>query len=137
MEFSHVFYTEFPFSANLTENNEIEQIKLKKSKIYTISRLSIDQDLKSNVSLPKIEGRKALSNILRVYAEEKNSFNLDLKIYKERYFDIIVPFKKEQMFKLIAFNTMIQPLKNKKLLNLTTAITILSILPSYHLGFTW
>ena len=135
MEFSHVFYTEFPFSANLTENNEIEQIKLKKSKIYTISRLSIDQDLKSNVSLPKIEGRKALSNILRVYAEEK--LNLDLIIYKEGYFDIIVPFKKEQMFKLIAFNTMIQPLKNKKLLNLTTAITILSILPSYHLGFTW
>ena len=113
MEFSHVFYTEFHFSANLTENNEIEQIKLKKSKIYTISRLSIDQDLKSNVSLPKIEGRKALSNILRVYAEGKNSFNLDLKIYKERYFDIIVPFKKEQMFKLIAFNTMIQPLKTR------------------------
>ena len=125
------------FSANLTENNEIEQVKLKKSKIYTISRLSIDQDLKSNLSLPKIEGRKALSNILRVYAEEKNSFNLDLIIYKEGYFDIIVPFKKEQMFKLIAFNTMIQPLKNKKLLNLTTAVTILSILPSYHFGFTW
>ena len=99
MEFSHVFYKEPPvdedniFSANLTENNEIEQIKLKKSKIYAISGLSIDQDLKSNVSLPNTEGRKALRDILTVYAEEKKSFNLDLKIYKEGYFDITVPFK--------------------------------------------
>ena len=98
MEFSRVFYKEIPldedniFSANLTENNEVEQIKLKKSKLYTISWLSIDQDLKSKVSLPNIEGRKALSDILRVYAEEKKSFNLDLKIYKEGYFEIIVPF---------------------------------------------
>ena len=74
MEFSHVFYKELPvdedntFSANLSKNNEIEQIKLKKSKIYATNRLLIDQDLKSNVSLPSIEGRKALSDILRVYA---------------------------------------------------------------------
>ena len=50
----------------------IEQIKLKKSKIYAISGLSIDQGLKSNVSLPKIEKRKTLSDISRVYAEEKD-----------------------------------------------------------------
>ena len=61
MEFSHVFYKELSvdedniLSANLTENNQIEQIKLKKSKIYAISGLSIDQELKLN-----IEGRKAL-----------------------------------------------------------------------------
>ena len=100
MEFSHVFYKELPvdedniFSANLTENNEIEQIKLKKSKIYAISGLSIYQDLKSNVSLPNIERRKVLSDILSVYAEEQKSFNLGLKIYKEGYFDTIVPFQK-------------------------------------------
>ena len=74
MEFSHVFYKELSvdkdniFSANLSKNNEIEQTKLKKSKIYATNRLLIDQDLKSNVSLPSIEGRKALSDILRVYA---------------------------------------------------------------------
>ena len=49
MEFSHVFYKEIPlnedniFSANLTENNRVEQAKFKKSKIYAISWLSIDQ----------------------------------------------------------------------------------------------
>ena len=100
MEFSNVFYEELSvdednfFSANLTKNNEIEQIKFKKSKIYIISGLSIDQDLKSNVSLRNIEGRKALSGILRVYGEEKKSLNLDLKIYKEGDFDIVVTFKK-------------------------------------------
>ena len=45
MEFSYVFYKEIPlnedniFSANLTENNGVEQVKLKKSKIYAISGL--------------------------------------------------------------------------------------------------
>ena len=73
-----MFYKEIPldeddiFSADLTENNEVEQIKLKKSKLYAISGLPIDQDLTSNVSLPNIEGRKALSDILRVYTEENN-----------------------------------------------------------------
>ena len=58
MEFSEVFYKEIPldedniFSGNLMENNEVEQVKFKKSKIYTISGLSIDQDTQSNVSLP-------------------------------------------------------------------------------------
>ena len=77
MEFSHVFYKELAidddniFLSNLTENNKIEEIKIKKWKIYSINRLSIDQDLNSNVSLPTIEGRNALSGVLRVYEEEK------------------------------------------------------------------
>ena len=81
MEFSCVFYKELPvdedniFSANLTENNKIKQIiKLKKLKIYFINGLSIDQDLKSRVSLPNNEGRKSSSDILWVYTEEKQSF---------------------------------------------------------------
>ena len=53
MEFSHVFNKELSVnednisSTNLTENNETEQIKCKKSKMYIINGLSIDQDLKS------------------------------------------------------------------------------------------
>ena len=101
MEFSNVFYKELLvdedniFSANLTKNNELEQIKFKKSKIYFISGLSIDQDLKS---LPNIEGRKALSGILRVYGEEKKSFNLDLKIIKKEILISLLLLKKEWMF---------------------------------------
>ena len=47
MDYSHVFYKEIPldenniFSANLMENNGVEQAKFKKSKIYAINGLSI------------------------------------------------------------------------------------------------
>ena len=61
MEFLHVIYKKIPvdedniFLANLTENNEVTQIKFKKSKIYTMSGLSINQDIQSNISLPKLK----------------------------------------------------------------------------------
>ena len=69
MEFSHVFYKKILvdedniFSANFTE-----QIKFKKSKVFAVSGLSVDQDIQSNVLLRNIEGKKALSDILRKYA---------------------------------------------------------------------
>ena len=80
------------FSTNLAENNEVEQIIFKKSKIYAISGLSVDQDIQFNVCLPNIERKKTLSDILRIYAQEKEKFDFDLKIYKENWFDIVVPF---------------------------------------------
>ena len=92
MEFSHVFYKEILLdednilSTNLTENNEAKQISFEKSNLYAISGLSINQDTTSNVSLPSIEGKKALSDILRTYVLERKKINLD-------YFDITVPFK--------------------------------------------
>ena len=82
MEFSHIFYKEISvdekniFLANLAENNGDDQIKFDKSKTYSISRLPIDQDIQSNVSLPNIEGKKALSDILRTYALKKKNLNL-------------------------------------------------------------
>ena len=47
MDFSNVFYKEIPldenniFSANLMQNNGVEQAKFKNSKIYAINGLSI------------------------------------------------------------------------------------------------
>ena len=79
--------------ANLPENNEVQQIKFKTSKIYAISGLSIDQDIQSNVSLSNIEGKKSLGDILWTYAQEKENFSLDLNIYKENWFNVAVPFK--------------------------------------------
>ena len=79
MGFSHLLYKETPlvedsiFSANLTESNEVEQIKFNKSKPYAISGLLISQNIDANISLPNVEGKKALSNILRTYAEEKKN----------------------------------------------------------------
>ena len=71
MEFCHVFYKEISldegtiFSANLIENNEIDQISFKKLKLYAISGLSIPQDITPNDSLPNVEGKKCLSDILK------------------------------------------------------------------------
>ena len=72
-----MFYKEIPldedniFSPNLMENNGVEKVKFKKSKIYAVSGLSIDQDTQSNVSLPNVEGKKAHSDILRTFVDEK------------------------------------------------------------------
>ena len=41
-----------------------------------------------------LKEKKAFSDILRKYAQEKEKFNLDLKIYKENFFDITVSFQK-------------------------------------------
>ena len=96
-----MFFKEIPldedniFSVNLTENNGVEQVRFKKSKTHSISGLSIDQDTQPNVSLLNTtKKKKAPSDILRTYAEEKNKFNLDLKVYKENYFDNNASFQK-------------------------------------------
>ena len=65
MEFSRVFYKDTP----LDEDNIFS------GNLYAISGLSVDQGITPNVSLPNVEGKKALSNILRTCAEEKNKFN--------------------------------------------------------------
>ena len=42
----------------------------------SISGLSINQSVDGTVLLPNAEGKKALSDILRTYAEEKNKLTL-------------------------------------------------------------
>ena len=53
------------------ENNEVERIRFDKSKLYAISGLSINKKIDANLSLRNVDGKKALSDILRTYAEEK------------------------------------------------------------------
>ena len=101
MEQAHVFYNELPldenniFSANLTENNEIEEIKFKKSNNYASSGLSINQEIdnKEFVPLPNTDA-KQLSELMRAYSSEKEKFNFNLKLCREESFDIIIPFQK-------------------------------------------
>lgn len=55
MEPIHIFYKVLPldenniFTANLTKKNEAEEVKLKKSKEYAVTGLSIDQDVDSDL----------------------------------------------------------------------------------------
>ena len=93
MEFSHVFYKEIPldedniFSANLTKNNEVVQVKFKKSKIYAIEAIEqVTKTLNLMFLYQTLKKKEALNDILRTYAEAKNKFNLDLKKLQRKLF---------------------------------------------------
>ena len=46
--------------------------------------------IQTSVLLPNVEGKKALSDILRAYVDEKNKFNMDLRFVK--MIDLKSPF---------------------------------------------
>ena len=83
VEPAHVFHSKLPleknniFSTNLEENNEIEEIKFKKSKNYVISRLAFNQEVNSDfVLFPNVDTQNALSDFIRTYSREKKTLNL-------------------------------------------------------------
>ena len=78
MEPAHVFYKELPldenniFSANLAENNEVEEIKLKRSKEYAVTSLSIKQEVESDlVPVADLDAQNASSDLIRNYIYKK------------------------------------------------------------------
>ena len=100
MEPAHIFYKELPldenniFSANLAENNEVEEIKFKKSKEYAVTGLSINQEVESDlVPVADLDAQNALSGLIRNYVKKKEEPNLTLKIYNEEAFETTIPFK--------------------------------------------
>ena len=104
MEFLHTFYKELPidedniFSLNLSENNKVDSVKFDKPKKYEISGFSINQSTGPGVFFLNVEGKKALNNVLRTYAAEKDKFNLDLRTYKKVGLILPFPVIKEQTF---------------------------------------
>ena len=101
MEPAHVFYKELPldekniFSANLAENNEVEEIKFKKSKEYAVMGLSINQKVESDlVPVAHLDSQNASSDPIRNYVKKRGEPNLTLKIYNEEAFETIILFKK-------------------------------------------
>ena len=78
MEPAHIFYKELPldenniFSANLAENNEVEEIKFKKSKEYAVTGLSINQEVESDlVPVADLDAQNALSDLIKKLYKEK------------------------------------------------------------------
>ena len=87
MEPAHVFCKELLldenniFSANLAENNEVEEIKFKKSKEYAVTSLSFNQEVESDlVPVADLDAQNALSELTRNYVKKKKEPNLNLKI---------------------------------------------------------
>ena len=101
MEPAHVLYKELPldesniFSANLAENNEVEEIKFKKSNEYAVIGLSINQEVESDlVPVAHLDAQNTLRDPIRNYVKKKEELNLTLKIYNEEAFKTITSFKK-------------------------------------------
>ena len=99
MEPTHIFYKKLPidenniFTANLAEKNEVEEIRFKKSKEYAIIGLSIKQDVDSDlVPVKDTDRQEVISNLIQKLINEKKEPDLDLRIYNEEAFEIIVPF---------------------------------------------
>ena len=106
MERIHIFYKEPPlnenniFMANLAEKNEVEEDKFKKSREYTITGLSINQDIDSDlVAVTDTDRKEAISKLIQKLVKEKKEPDLDLKIYHEEGFEKIVPFTKKLTLK--------------------------------------
>ena len=84
MEFSHIFYKEVLVDEDNTFFAEL--IRLTASNLTSPKDITLAGYLSTKVTavffLTNVEGKEAMSDILRTYAAEKDKFNLDLRIYK-------------------------------------------------------
>ena len=134
MDLLHIFYKELPvdddniFSANLAENNEIEEISLRKSQKYMVTGLSINQKADTDVIIPDLNARKSLSGMIRSYKKERKKINLDCHFYQKDLFDITIPFKKRSDVFTTGPTYFDTTTKKLCLSNFTTIIIILQVL---------
>ena len=86
MEPIHIFYKELPvdenniFIVDITEKNEVENVRFKKSLEYAVTGLSINQDTGSSlVTVTDINRQNFLSNTIQNLVKERKEPDLDLK----------------------------------------------------------
>ena len=78
MEPVHVFNKDFPvdenniFVANLTEKNEVEEIKFKKSREYAVTGLSMNQEIGTDfIAVEETDRQEVLSKLIQKLVKEK------------------------------------------------------------------
>lgn len=76
-------------------------------------------------SFPILKERK--SDVLRTYAQEKEKFSLDLRIYKEDWFSITVPLQKRMDVLIYGFKYYDITMPKQETIDFTTIITTLKI----------
>ena len=99
MEPVHIFYKELSahdnniFTADITEKNEVENVKLKKSLKYAVTGLSINHNTGTDlVTMTNFDRQNLLSNAIQKLVKEKKDPDLDLKISNPETKDLITPF---------------------------------------------
>ena len=111
------------FTANLAEQNEVVEVKFRKSREYAVTVLSINQDIHSDlVEVTDTDRQEAISNLTQRLSKQKKNPDLDLRMYNEEAFEKIIPSKKKHKsdirpIKLSFYN---MTTKNKNKLNSTT-----------------
>ena len=99
------------FTANITEKNEVENVKFNKTLEYAVTGLSINQDIGSElVTAPDIDRLNFLSNSIQNLVKEKKEPDLDLKTSNPETKNITIPFQKRSAtdcppMKLTFYNT--------------------------------
>ena len=103
MEPIHIFYKELCvdknniFTADITERNEVENVRSKRLLEYAVTGLFINQGIVSAlVRVTDVDGQNLLSNTIQKLVKEKKEPDLDLKISNPETKDIIITFKKSQ-----------------------------------------
>ena len=105
------------FTAYITEKNEAENVKFKKSLEYAVTGLLINQDIGSAlVTVTDIDRQNFLGNSIQKLVKEKRPQFLDLDISKPETKDIIIPFPKKSAvncppIKLTFYNTTAEEMK--------------------------
>ena len=86
MEPIHIFYKQLPmdedsiFAADITEKNQVENVKFKKSLEYVVTGLSINQDIVlALVSVTDTDRQNSLRNNIQKLVKEKKTLILILK----------------------------------------------------------
>ena len=102
MEPIHIFSKELStgknniFTANLAEQNEVVEVKFRKSREYAVTVLSINQDIHSDlVVVTDTDRQEAINNLTQRLVKEKKDPDLDLRMYNEEAFEKIIPIKKK------------------------------------------
>ena len=124
MEPVHIFYKELPidqnntFTANIAQENEVKEVKFKKSREYAVTDLFINQVIDSSVfAITDTDRQEPISSFILKLIKGKKETVLDLKIYNEEMtLYKIIPFQKKKLppIKLTFYNT---TTKSKKKLN--------------------
>ena len=80
MELIHIFYKELPidenniFTANVTEKNEVEEVKFKKPKECDVTGLSINKDIDSSlVTVTDTDRQEVQKRNTKTYKRKKRT----------------------------------------------------------------
>ena len=77
------------------KKNEVEEIKIKKSREYAVTGLSINQDIETDfITVGETDKQEVSSEVIQKLVKEKRKPYLFLKIFNEEAMEKLIPFKR-------------------------------------------